>query len=146
MGFVALFYPWGIILQAMALLHFVRRRPDTFWLWIILMGGGLGALVYIVEEVVPDTSLSSGPLKALGLLAHANAHAGNTERAEMLFQQATALGLASRWEQVCRTYADVNQLFGDIVKVTPTSKAVGDMALFLVANNLQAADVLDPAR
>jgi pyruvate carboxylase len=63
-----------------------------------------------------------------------------------LYQQAAALGLADRWEQVCRTYADVNQLFGDIVKVTPTSKAVGDMALFLVANNLQAADVLDPAR
>lgn len=187
MGFVALFYPWGIILQAMALLHFVRRRPDTFWLWIILMGGGLGALVYIVAEVVPDASLSSGPLKALprrrrirlleaaildnpavgnreeladlyledgkfararelydsiisprtaaidpfyrrgiaaigigdeaaavpdlervvakdpkydlhralGLLAHANARAGNTERAEMLFQQATAISTLS---------------------------------------------------
>ena len=187
MGFVALFYPWGIILQAMALLHVVRRPPDTFWLWIILMGGGLGALVYIVAEVVPDASLSSGPLKALprrrrirlleaaildnpavgnreeladlyledgkfararelydsiisprtaeidpfyrrgiaaigigdeaaavpdlervvakdpkydlhralGLLAHANARAGNTERAEMLFQQATAISTLS---------------------------------------------------
>src|SRR4029077_4343652 len=39
-----------------------------------------------------------------------------------------------------------NQLFGDIVKVTPTSKAVGDMALFLLANNLKAEDVLDPNR
>ena len=65
MGFLALFYPWGIILQAMALVHFVRRRPDTFWLWIILIGGGLGALVYIVAEVVPDATLASGPLKAL---------------------------------------------------------------------------------
>jgi pyruvate carboxylase len=53
-----------------------------------------------------------------------------------LFQQAQALGLANRWPEVCRLYADVNQLFGDIVKVTPTSKAVGDMALFLVANDL----------
>jgi hypothetical protein len=70
MGFVALFYPWGIILQAMALLHFVRRRPDTFWLWIILIGGGLGALVYIIAEVVPDASLSSGPLKALPRRRH----------------------------------------------------------------------------
>jgi len=42
----------------------VRRRPDTFWLWIVLNGGGLGALVYIVAEVVPDTSLLRGPLKA----------------------------------------------------------------------------------
>ena len=43
-----------------------------------------------------------------------------------------------------QTYAEVNQLFGDIVKVTPTSKVVGDMALFMVANNLTADDVLDP--
>ncbi len=53
-----------------------------------------------------------------------------------LFQQAQALGLADRWTEVCRMYAEVNQLFGDIVKVTPTSKAVGDMALFMVANDL----------
>ena len=59
-----------------------------------------------------------------------------------LFQQAQALGLASRWLEVCRVYADVNQLFGDIVKVTPTSKAVGDMALFLVANDLSCAELM----
>ncbi len=63
-----------------------------------------------------------------------------------LFQQAKALGLASRWPEVCRAYAEVNVLFGDIVKVTPTSKVVGDMALFMVANNLAPADVLDPSR
>jgi pyruvate carboxylase len=59
-----------------------------------------------------------------------------------LFQQARALGLADQWAGVCRAYADVNRLFGDIVKVTPTSKAVGDMALFLVANEMSAEDVL----
>jgi len=59
-----------------------------------------------------------------------------------LFQQAQALGLSSRWPEVCRLYADVNRLFGDIVKVTPTSKAVGDMALFLVANDLTCNDVM----
>ena len=63
-----------------------------------------------------------------------------------LFQQAKALGLASRWAEVCKAYADVNLLFGDIIKVTPTSKVVGDMALFLVANNLTPADTLDPER
>jgi pyruvate carboxylase len=63
-----------------------------------------------------------------------------------LFQQAKALGLASRWVEVCQAYADVNMLFGDIIKVTPSSKVVGDMALFLVANNLTPEDVLDPAR
>jgi pyruvate carboxylase len=63
-----------------------------------------------------------------------------------LFQQAKALGLSSRWSAVCKAYADVNLLFGDIIKVTPTSKVVGDMALFLVANNLTPADTLDPER
>jgi pyruvate carboxylase len=59
-----------------------------------------------------------------------------------LFQQARAIGLGPRWHDICRMYADVNQLFGDIVKVTPSSKAVGDMALFLVANGLTVDDVL----
>ena len=63
-----------------------------------------------------------------------------------LFQQARALGLADRWHEVCRVYADVNQLLGDIVKVTPTSKAVGDLALFLIANEMSAEDVLSGDR
>ena len=63
-----------------------------------------------------------------------------------LFQQARSLGLADQWQNICQVYADVNQLFGDIVKVTPSSKVVGDMALFMVANDLTTADVLDPER
>jgi pyruvate carboxylase len=63
-----------------------------------------------------------------------------------LFQQAKALGLASRWPEVCQAYSQVNLLFGDIVKVTPSSKVVGDMALFLVANNLTPEDTLDTER
>jgi len=63
-----------------------------------------------------------------------------------LFQQAKALGLAARWVEVCKAYSEVNILFGDIVKVTPSSKVVGDMALFLVANDLTPEDTLDPER
>ena len=63
-----------------------------------------------------------------------------------LREQARGLGLESRWPEVAQAYADVNQLFGDIVKVTPTSKVVGDMALFMIANNLTPEDVLDPER
>jgi pyruvate carboxylase len=63
-----------------------------------------------------------------------------------LYQQATSLGLAAKWPQICRMYADVNKLLGDIVKVTPSSKAVGDMALFLITNDLTCEDVLDPKR
>jgi hypothetical protein len=62
MGLSGLFYPWGVILQAIALLHFVRRRPDAYWLWIIIIGGGLGALVYVAAEVVPDVGLLRGSL------------------------------------------------------------------------------------
>ena len=63
-----------------------------------------------------------------------------------LLEQAKALGLGDRWEEVCRAYADVNQLLGDIVKVTPTSKAVGDLALLLVTNGMQASDLLADSR
>jgi len=59
-----------------------------------------------------------------------------------LRQQARTLGLENRWEDVCRAYAEANQLFGDIVKVTPSSKVVGDLALFMVTNDLSANDVL----
>ncbi len=63
-----------------------------------------------------------------------------------LRQQARGLGLDDRWQEICQAYADANQLFGDIVKVTPSSKVVGDMALFMVTNHLTPADVLDAAK
>ena len=59
-----------------------------------------------------------------------------------LREQATALGLGHRWREVETMYAEVNQLFGDIVKVTPSSKVVGDMTLFLMAKETQPKDVL----
>ena len=55
---------WGIILQALAVVHFIRRRPDGFWLWIILIGGWLGALVYLAVEAVPDAGLLRQSFKA----------------------------------------------------------------------------------
>jgi len=58
--------------------------------------------------------------------------------------QARSMGLEDRWHEVARTYSDVNQMFGDIVKVTPSSKVVGDMALMMVAQNLTRAQVEDP--
>ncbi|MGG2109675.1 pyruvate carboxylase [Lysinibacillus pakistanensis] len=59
-----------------------------------------------------------------------------------LQQQAKAVGLGDRWEEVKRMYSRVNLLFGDIVKVTPSSKVVGDMALFMVQNELDEQSVL----
>jgi hypothetical protein len=57
MGLLSFFYPWGIILQAVAIVHFIRRRPDTYWLWVILFLGPMGALIYIFVEVIPDAGL-----------------------------------------------------------------------------------------
>ena len=63
-----------------------------------------------------------------------------------LREQARSMGLDAQWPKISRTYAQVNQLFGDIVKVTPTSKVVGDLALFMVANELLPEDICDPQR
>ncbi len=60
-----------------------------------------------------------------------------------LKEQASSLGLATRWHEVARAYADVNMAFGDIVKVTPSSKVVGDMALMMVTSDTRIEDVLD---
>ena len=63
-----------------------------------------------------------------------------------LREQAASMGVLHRWPEIARMYAEVNQLFGDIVKVTPSSKVVGDMALFLFSRGIKTADVvnLDP--
>ncbi|WP_306149756.1 MULTISPECIES: pyruvate carboxylase [unclassified Roseibium] len=63
-----------------------------------------------------------------------------------LKEQARSLGLETRWHEVAQAYADANQMFGDIVKVTPSSKVVGDMALMMVSQGLSVADVEDPAK
>lgn len=57
--------------------------------------------------------------------------------------QAESLGLSSRFHEITKMYAEVNDLFGDIIKVTPSSKVVGDMAQYLVSNNLTIDDVLE---
>ncbi|HVT90248.1 MAG TPA: pyruvate carboxylase [Tepidisphaeraceae bacterium] len=63
-----------------------------------------------------------------------------------LKQQAKSMGLEARWPEIAEMYALVNQLFGDIVKVTPSSKVVGDMALFMVTNNLTPMELLTPGK
>jgi pyruvate carboxylase len=60
-----------------------------------------------------------------------------------LKEQAASMGLSNRWPEIARTYAEVNELFGDIVKVTPSSKVVGDMTMFLITRGIKPADVLN---
>jgi hypothetical protein len=66
MHFFSLLFPWGLILQAVAIVHFIRRRPDGTWLWIIIFLGPLGALVYIGVEMVPDLGLLRQSYDAFG--------------------------------------------------------------------------------
>jgi hypothetical protein len=58
MGFLSyLLYPWGFLLQALAIVHFIRRRPDTYWIFVILFLGPLGAIIYLFVEAAPDLGL-----------------------------------------------------------------------------------------
>jgi hypothetical protein len=79
---------WGILLRIVAIVHFIRRRPNFYWLWIILFLGPLGALVYIVAEVLPDLGLLRSSFKGfprrkrirqLQLEIHDNPSSGNYE-------------------------------------------------------------------
>ncbi|HET9363207.1 MAG TPA: tetratricopeptide repeat protein [Vicinamibacterales bacterium] len=88
MGFIGFLYPWGILLQVLAVIHFFRRRPETFWIYVIFFLGPPGALIYIVMEVVPDLGLlrqsfdSFGRRKRIRLLEALivqNPSAGNYE-------------------------------------------------------------------
>ena len=65
-GLSHLFYPWGFILQILAIVHFVRRRPENYWFFIIFFGGFLGAGIYIVAEVLPDLGLLRGVFQEFG--------------------------------------------------------------------------------
>ena len=94
MGILTDNFGYGIILQALAIIHFIRRRPDTYWLWIIFIGGGLGALVYIAAEVVPDLGLLRQSLRVvshrkrirqLEVLILDNPSAGNLEELADLY-------------------------------------------------------------
>ncbi|MGB0065923.1 MAG: tetratricopeptide repeat protein [Terracidiphilus sp.] len=83
-----LFWPWGVLLQAAAVIHFIRRRPDTYWIFIVLFLGPLGALVYLFAEVLPDLGLLRNTFKGfprrkriaqLHLEIHDNPSMGNFE-------------------------------------------------------------------
>ena len=152
MGFL-FFHWWTLVIMAVAIVHFIRRRPDTYWIFIILFLGWIGAAIYIVAEVIPDAGLLRGSFqvfprrrrireleraimdnpsagnyeelgllylddgdfaaaapdleraveadptydfhRAIGLLAHAYAQTGQTEKAGKLFEQATKISTSS---------------------------------------------------
>jgi hypothetical protein len=104
MGFLThLFYPWGLLLQVAAIIHFIRRRPDTYWIWIILFLGPVGALVYLIAEALPDVGLLNQSFKgisrrkriaALELTIRDNPSAGNYEELGELYMEDRRLQMA----------------------------------------------------
>ncbi|MBW3654454.1 MAG: pyruvate carboxylase subunit B, partial [Actinobacteria bacterium] len=123
----------------------------------------LGSIVEALRHTERDTGLAREPLEDaaaywevvrgyyVGFESDIRAGASEVYEHEMpggqytnLRQQARALGIGDRWREVARAYAEVNDMLGDIVKVTPTSKVVGDLAVSMVTNDLSADEVLDP--
>lgn len=95
MGFLP-FFQWGLVLQVLAIVHFIRRRPDTFWLYVIIFLGGLGAAVYILIEVVPD----------LGLLRQALDSHGRKKRIRMLEALVLENPASGNYEELGDLYLD----------------------------------------
>jgi hypothetical protein len=104
MGFFShLFYPWGLILQGLALVHFIRRRPDNYWFYVILFLGPPGALVYLFAEAIPDAGLLRQSFKAfprrkrireLEMMVRDNPSSGNYEELGDLYMDEGNLQLA----------------------------------------------------
>jgi len=104
MGFLShLLFPWGLLLQGFAIAHFIRRRPDMYWIYIILFLGPLGALVYIFVEALPDIGLLRQSFKVfprrkrinvLETMVRDNPSAGNYEELGDLYMDDGRLQLA----------------------------------------------------
>ena len=98
-----LFYPWGLLLQAAAVIHFFRRRPNWYWLYIIIFLGAIGAVLYLLIEAVPDIGLARESFKVfprrkrinqLNIALHDNPSAGNYEELGNLYMDDGKLQLA----------------------------------------------------
>jgi hypothetical protein len=121
MGFLGLLFPWGLVLQAIALIHFMRRRPDNIWLMIIVFLGPLGALVYIFMEVVPDLGLlrlvydSFGRkkrIKQLEAVVLENPAAGNYEElADLLLDEGKFARARECYDKAITSHGDPDPIY-----------------------------------
>jgi hypothetical protein len=97
MGFLSsLIYPWGLILQGLAVIHFIRRRPDNYWIWVILFLGPIGAVVYLFAEALPDIGMVGHSFKVfprrkrigqLKVIVRDNPSSGNYEELGDLYME-----------------------------------------------------------
>jgi hypothetical protein len=99
MGFLShLLFPWGLLLQGFAIIHFICRRPNIYWIYIVLFLGPLGALIYIFVEAVPDIGLLRQSFKVFPV---ASALA-NLKRS---FETIRRRGITKNWATVIWTMA-----------------------------------------
>ncbi len=117
-GLTRLFYPWGFILQILALVHFFRRRPDGYWFYVILFFGAAGSVIYFLIEVVPD----------LGLLRASFARASRRQRLkelEAIVEENTAVGNLEELADLTfddGQWARARELYDKLLKISrPTS-------------------------
>jgi hypothetical protein len=113
--------PWGIILQAIALVHFIRRRPDSYWLFVVIFLGPLGALVYIFIEVIPDLgilrqSFDGFPrrkrIRELEAIVLENSASGNYEELGDLYLDENKFARAREcYDKAIRARADLPDVF-----------------------------------
>jgi hypothetical protein len=117
MGYFShLLYPWGLILQGVAIVHFIRRRPETYWIFVILFLGPIGAFIYLVAEAAPDVQLLRGSfrvfprrrrIRELELLVRNNPSPGNYEELGDLYMEDGHLPQArAAFEQAIAARAD----------------------------------------
>lgn len=101
MGFFThLFFPWGILLQVLAIIHFIRRRPNGWWLFVIIFFGLLGAVVYLLVEAAPDLSLLPQSYRSFS-------RRRRVAELEALVQVNNAVG---NWEELGDLYMDRGKL------------------------------------
>lgn len=101
MGFLGfLIHPWGLIMQVVAIIHFFRRRPNTYWIFIILFLGWLGAVVYLCVEALPD----------LGLLRHSFQAFPRRKRIAQLLVEIRDNPSTGNWEELGDLYMDDGKL------------------------------------
>src|SRR6267142_909931 len=144
------FFQWGILLQVLAVLHFIRRRPETFWLWVVIFFGPPGAFIYILMEVVPDLGLLRQSFEGFGrrkrikyleALVLQNPAAGNYEELgdlyldEGKYDSNRALGLLAHAVANGEQAADAESLFRQVTEVSTLSETQYNYASFLVAQN-----------
>jgi len=155
-------------ISAASVLAAVEAGADAIDAAIDSMSGltsqpNLGSIVAALKNTERDTGLDSQALRristywehvrALYSRFEADFRSGDSDvyaheipggQYTNLRQQARSMGIDRRWPEVAKTYAKVNQMFGDIVKVTPTSKVVGDLTLLMITGDITPEDILDP--